>query len=254
MRDRLQKLLSRSGIGSRRGCEKLILDGRVKVNGEIVSSLPVMVDPLHDRVEIDGKLIHISPQKKIYMLMNKPKGVVCTVRDERGRKGVLDILPPGAIKERVFPVGRLDKDSQGLLLLTNDGELTKKLTHGGFGIQKVYIVEVEGHADGAVVEKMLKGIWLEEGKAKAQRVKIIKRGHERSILEVTLTEGKNRQIRRMLAKLNLPVKKLTRIKLGTLELKGVGVGRIRRIMPFELDKLKKLVNQKFSCVQVKGLI
>ncbi len=240
----MQKLLSRAGVGSRRACEKLILDGHIAVNNELVISLPVLVDPEEDRVAIDGKPVRISPEGKIYAMLNKPKGVVCTASDEHGRKTVLDLLPKGAIRERIFPVGRLDKDSQGLLLLTNDGELTKKLTHPSYGVERVYLTEVAGHVDGTIVEEMLKGVWLAEGKAKASRVKIVKRGSTRSVLEITLREGKNRQVRRMLAKLGLPVRKLTRIRMGPLTLKGIGIGRIRRLTPAEITSLKELVNQK----------
>jgi pseudouridine synthase len=243
VKERLQKLLSRAGVGSRRACEKLILDGHITVNNEPVMSLPVLVDPEIDRVSIDGKTVAVSPEGKIYAMLNKPKGVVCTASDELGRKTVLDLLPKGAIRERIFPVGRLDKDSQGLLLLTNDGELTKKLTHPSYGVERVYLTEVAGRVDGTLVENLLKGVWLAEGKAKASRVKIIKRGNARSVLEITLREGKNRQVRRMLAKLGLPVRKLTRIRMGPLVLKGIGVGRIRRLTPVEVATLKELVNK-----------
>ncbi len=244
VKERLQKVLSRAGVGSRRACEQLILDGHVTVNNEPVSSLPILIDPETDRVAIDGKSIKIAPEGKIYLMLNKPKGVVSTAKDERGRKGVLDLLPAGAIRERVFPVGRLDMESQGLLLLTNDGELTRKLTHPSFGIERVYVAEVEGHADGTIVEKLLHGVWLAEGKAKASRIKIVKRGTKRSVLEVTLREGKNRQVRRMLAKLGLPVRKLTRIRMGSLELRGIGVGRVRPLTRSELVELKQLVKEK----------
>jgi 23S rRNA pseudouridine2605 synthase len=243
VKERLQKLLSRAGIGSRRACEQLILDGHVLINGEPVNSLPVLVDPGEDRVCIDGKPVAITPERKIYVMLNKPNGVVCTARDEQGRKTVLDLLPAGAIRERVFPVGRLDKDSQGLLLLTNDGELTKKLTHPSYGVERVYQTEVAAHVDGTVVEKLLKGVWLAEGKATMSRIKIVKRGSTSSLLEITLRESKNRQVRRMFAKLGIPVRKLTRIRMGPLELKGIGVGRARRLTPAELKELKELVNE-----------
>lgn len=135
-------------------------------------------------------------------------------------------------------------DSQGLLLLTNDGDLTKKMTHPSYGVERVYLTEVAGHVDGTLVENLLKGVWLAEGKARASRVKIVKRGSKQSVLEITLRESKNRQVRRMLAKLGLPVKKLARIRMGPLILKGIGVGRARRLTPGELKELRELVNQK----------
>ncbi len=244
VKERLQKLLSRAGVGSRRACEQLILDGRISVNGEPVISLPVLVDPKEDRILLDGKAVKISPEAKIYVMLNKPKGVVCTASDEQGRTTVLDLLPEGAIRERIFPVGRLEKDSQGLLLLTNDGELTKKLTHPSYGVERVYQTEVVGRVDGTVAENLLKGVWLAEGKAKVSRVKIIKKGSTRSLLEITLRESKNRQVRRMLAKLGLPVRKLARIRMGSLVLKGIGIGRARRLTPRELTELRQLVDQK----------
>lgn len=242
VKERLQKLLSRAGICSRRACEQLVLDGRIAINGQTVTTLPVIVDPARDRVVIDDKPVTVAPEQKVYLLLNKPKGVVCTAKDERGRKTVLDIIP--AVKERVFPVGKLDKDAQGLLILTNDGELTKRMTHPSLGVERVYLAEVAGHADGSVVDRLREGVWLAEGRAKASRVKIVKRGTKQSVLEITLREGKNRQVRRMLAKLGLPVKKLTRIRMGPLVLSGVGIGRVRRLTPVEVGKLKELVSEK----------
>jgi pseudouridine synthase len=241
VKERLQKLLSRAGVGSRRACEELILEGRVKVNDTVVSSLPVMVDPESDKIFLDGRRIRISPEEKVYLMMNKPKGVLCTVKDDRGRGTIMDLFPRGSLHHRVFPVGRLDKESQGLLLLTNDGELTKKLTNPRYEIEKVYIVEIKGPVDGTVVENLHHGVWLSEGKAKASRVKIIQKGHNQSILEVTLREGRNRQIFRMFAKLGLSVKKLVRVRLGSLVLKGISVGRARRLTAGEITQLKEMV-------------
>jgi len=244
VKERLQRVLAHAGVASRRSCEQLILDGRVSINGQVVSSVPDLVDSILDRILVDGKKVNISPEEKIYLIMNKPKGVVSTASDERGRKTVLDLLPDGFVRQRVFPVGRLDKDSQGLLLLTNDGDLTKKLTHPRYGVERVYLTQVAGHVDGTIVDRLLKGVWLSEGKAKASHVKIVTRGVKQSLLEITLREGKNRQVRRMLAKLGLPVKKLIRIRMGSLILRGVGVGRARRLTFREVDQLRELVNEK----------
>jgi len=241
VKERLQKLLSRAGVGSRRACEEMILEGRISVNGIIVSSLPVMVDPEEDKVFLDGRRVRLLPEEKIYLMMNKPKGVLCTVKDDRGRGTIMDLFPPGSLRQRVFPVGRLDKESQGLLILTNDGVLTKKLTNPRYEIEKSYMVEVNGPVDGKVVEQLLHGVWLSEGKAKASRVKIVQRGHNQSILEVTLREGKNRQIFRMFAKLGLSVKKLVRVRMGSLVLKGISIGRTRRLTAGEITQLKEMV-------------
>jgi pseudouridine synthase len=241
VKERLQKLLSRAGVGSRRACEELILNGRVSVNGMVVDSMPVIIDTDRDRVMLDGEKINVAAEQKVYFLMNKPKGVLCTAKDELDRQTVINLLPREIIRERVFPVGRLDKESQGLVLLTNDGELTKKLTHARYEIERVYHAEVAGLVDGSVVEKLKAGIWLAEGQARVTRVKIIHRGFKRSIIEVTLREGKNRQVRRMLAKLGLPVKKLVHVQMGPLVLKGVGVGRTRRLTSGEISRLKASV-------------
>lgn len=242
-KDRLQKVLSQAGMGSRRSCEQFILDGRVSVNSQIVTTLPVLVDTEKDTIRLDGDKVNITPESKVYLMMNKPKDVLCTVRDDHGRRTVIDLIPPGFVRERVFPVGRLDKESQGLLLLTNDGELTKKLTHLRYGVEKVYVAEVNGLVDGKIVDQMLNGVWLSDGRAKVSRVKIVRRG-KRSILEVTLREGKNRQLYRMFAKVGFSVGRLIRIRLGSLELKGVGVGRTRRLTAVEISKLKALVSGK----------
>jgi len=242
-KERLQKVLARAGVGSRRACEKMITEGRVTVNGLVKDTMPVMVDPQNDRIEVDGQKVKLTAQKEIYVLLNKSKGVVCTVKDELGRKNILSLLPAKLIhRYRLFPVGRLDKDSQGLVLLTNDGELTRRLTHPRHSVPRVYRVTVRGSVDGKLIEKLTKGIWLAEGKARALRVKIVRRGQTNSILEITLTEGKNRQIRRMLADCKLPVKKLERIGIGTLQLKGVGEGKFRFLDKSEVKKLKAMVN------------
>ncbi len=241
---RLQKVLAEAGVASRRVCEEIILEGRVDVNGEQVNSLPIFVDPGADTIKVDGKKVKIRPLAKVYLMLNKPKGVVSTAKDDRGRRTVLHYVPAELAQVRLFPVGRLDIDSQGLILLTNDGELTKKLTHPRYGVKRVYSAEVGGHVDGKIVEQLLRGVWLAEGKAKASAVKIIHRGSGRSVLEITLHEGKNRQIRRMCAKIDLPIKKLTRICMGNLELRGIGVGKIRLLNKDEIRNLKKLVNQK----------
>ncbi len=243
--ERLQKVLARAGLGSRRTCERLIQEGRVSVNGEVRDVMPVMVDPEIDRIEVDGEKIKAATPKDMYVLLNKPKGIVCTVKDELGRQNILSLLPTKLVNQyRLFPVGRLDKDSQGLVLLTNDGELTKRLTHPRHSVPRIYRVTVNGPVDGKLIERMTKGIWLSDGKARALRVKILRRGRTNSVLEVTLTEGKNRQIRRMLAKCNLSVKKLERIGLGTLQLRGVGQGKFRFLENSEIKKLKTLVNMQ----------
>jgi len=225
------------GLASRRACEQLILDRRVSVNGEVITSIPAFVDPEADKIEVDGRRVKYQP--KVYLILNKPKGVLCTVRDPSGRKTVIDIIGQSGL--RVFPVGRLDKDSQGLVLLTNDGELTSRLTHPRYQVERVYLAEVAGSIDAEVVDRLLKGVWLAEGKARAKWAKVVRRGPQRSVIQITLTEGKNRQVRRMLAKLGLRVRKLDRVRFGPLTLTGVKPERFRPLTHAELRKLKKLV-------------
>jgi len=239
-RERLQKVLSAAGLGSRRACEQMILDGRVAVNGELVHAIPAFADPQTDRIQLDGRKLPRLNQPRVYLLVNKPAGVVSSAKDPTGRKTVLDLIEGRG--PRVYPVGRLDKDSQGLILLTNDGELTKHLTHPRHVVERVYEVEVEGAVDGTVVEKLIRGVWLAEGKARAKHVKFLRKGQNRSVMEITLTENKNRQVRRMLAKFSVPVKRVTRVRFGPIVLTGVKTGHYRPLTKRELTELKILVN------------
>ncbi len=248
---RLQKILAELGFGSRRKCEQMIREGRVAVNKEEVYDLPVLVDPERDKIEVDGVPIKIKGQKKIYLMMNKPKKILCTARDERGRKTVFDLLPFEYRRYRLYTVGRLDKDSQGLLILTNDGSITEVMTHPRYEVERVYQAEIGGKISGEHIDKLVKGVWLAEGKVRAKRVKIIQRGDKRSIIEIVLTEGKNREVRRMLAKLGLPIKKLTRIKFGPIELRGVGIGKVRPLTRYEVDKLEKFIRERINLLSGK---
>ena len=234
-RVRLQKLLSDAGICSRRRAEEMIEEGRVLVNDEVVQTLPTLVDPQHDRVIVDGNIVRA--QKNEYFLMHKPKGVVCTNRDPGGRMRAVDLLPP--LKTRLNVVGRLDVDSSGLLLLTNDGELAEQVTHPRLEMPKVYRVEVRGEVSRELVPLMLKGVHLAEGKAVASEVDIVHRSRDSSVLNITLRQGRNRQIRRMLARFKHPVKSLKRIKIGPLELRGLPIGACRRLTPRELRELRE---------------
>lgn len=232
-RIRLQKFLSDAGIASRRRAEELVLEGRVLVNGGVVEALPAFVDPARDAVIVDGAPVHV--QAPTYYLVHKPKGFVCTNRDPDGRPRAVDLLPP--IRERLFPVGRLDADSSGLLLMSNDGELALRITHPRFGIPKRYRVEVRGQVGPEIVRRMRDGVYLAEGKASATEVEVIHRGRERSVLMVTLREGRNRQVRRMLARLGHPVRDLKRVQIGPLSLKGLPLGAARRLSPPEVSAL-----------------
>jgi len=231
---RLQKVLAAAGVDSRRKCEELILDGAVRVNRKVVDKLPTFVDPQKDIIIVNGKRIRAA--RKVYFLLNKPKGVICTNRDPQGRKKAIDLVHTN---ERIFCVGRLDVDTTGLIILTNDSELTNKLTHPRYVLAKTYVVRVKGEIAGGQIEKLKKGVWLAEGKTSGAAVKILRRRHTESLIEITIRQGLNRQVRRMLAKIGLPVKSLARTKIGRLAVRGLGVGKSRPLTNAEVAYLKK---------------
>ena len=236
---RLNKYLAAAGIGSRRKVEEYILSRRVKVNGEVVTDLGRTVEPGRDEVLLDEEPVII--QDKVYLVLNKPEGVITSARDEFGRPTVFDLLPP--MKARVFPVGRLDADTSGLLLLTNDGDLAFKLTHPSWEVEKTYRVVVKGKIEGEAVRKLESGIWLAEGKTKPAKVRVIKAERERSVCEITITEGFNRQVRRMFAKVDLKVKHLVRRRVGPIELGELPIGKVRLLAPDEVEALRRSVRK-----------
>ena len=232
---RLQKVLAKAGIDSRRNCEELILGGAVNVNGKVVNKLPAFVDPEKDSITVSGR--EIRPERKVYFLLNKPKGVICTNKDPERRKKAIDLIPAS---ERIFCVGRLDADTTGIIILTNDSELANRLTHPKYELPKTYIVEIKGRIETEQAEKLKKGIWLAEGKTGRSSVKILKQGNHKSLIEITIRQGLNRQIRRMLARVGLPVKSLKRTRIGKIDSKGLGVGRFRTLTRAEITSLKKV--------------
>lgn len=231
---RLQKILAAAGVDSRRKCEELILDGAVRVNGTIIDELPAFADAETDKILVNNKRIRVAG--KVYYLLNKPKGTICTNSDPEGRKIAIDIIKA---KHRIFCVGRLDIDTSGLIILTNDSELTNKLTHPKYELPKTYVAEIKGPVTGEAVEKLKKGVWLAGGKTGRSSVKILKRGHNVSSLEITIRQGLNRQIRRMLAKVGFSVKSLRRIKIGKLNARGIGIGKFRQLTKAEVTYLQK---------------
>ena len=232
---RLQKVLAAAGIDSRRKCEELILEGAVRVNRKVVDTLPAFVDAETDVITVNGRKILTA--NKVYFLLNKPKGVICTNSDPQGRRRAIDIVKS---RERIFCVGRLDIDTTGLIILTNDSELTNKLTHPRYGLPKTYAVRVKGMIDGPAIEKLKKGIWLAEGKTSRAAVKVLKRSHRESSIEIIIKQGINRQIRRMLAKVGLNVKSLRRSKIGKIGDRGIGVGKFRSLTKAEIEYLNKV--------------
>nr|WP_245628478.1 pseudouridine synthase [Fervidicola ferrireducens] len=234
---RLQKFLAMAGIASRRACETLILDGRVQVNGKIVKELGIKVDPDVDEVRVDGEICRIK-MKPVYIIMNKPKGVLTTVKDPFGRPTIIDLL--AGVKERVFPVGRLDKDTEGLLIITNDGELSYKLTHPKHQIDKTYIAKVMGVPDEKDIRRLRKGIFLEDGKTAPAKVRILKKGKNFAVLEIIIHEGRKRQVRRMCEAIGHPVLSLRRTRIGNLTLRGLAPGGWRYMTEEEVNYLKSL--------------
>jgi pseudouridine synthase len=231
---RLQKVLAAAGVDSRRKCEELILEGAVRVNRKVVDRLPAFVDAEKDVITVDGR--RIAAVRKVYFLLNKPKRVICTNTDPQGRKKAIDLVPAA---ERIFCIGRLDVDTSGLIILTNDSELANRLTHPRYGLPKTYVVRVKGQIGGDTAEKLKAGVWLAEGRTGRASVKILKRGHEESLMEITVRQGLSQDIRRTLARVGLRVKSLKRTQIGKLTALGLGVGQFRRLSEAEVRHLKK---------------
>ncbi|MGD0140244.1 MAG: pseudouridine synthase [Tepidisphaeraceae bacterium] len=253
---RIQKVLASAGVASRRNVERMIREGRVTLNGKVVTELPILVDPEVDRVQVDGEPVAISPDRggpRIYILLNKPKHVYSTNVAQGEQTLAIDLLPPN-LPGRVFPVGRLDADSKGLLLLTNDGEMTNRLTHPRYGVPKTYRAVVDGYIDPRRMQALSKTVWLSDGvstsgpKAKIKPVhshlKIVTRSRDMTVLDITIREGRSRQIRRILTKFGHKVRDLTRIAMGPLTLQGLSPGQFRHLTNRELSQLRALAQQK----------
>ena len=259
MKQRVQKVLAAAGVASRRNVEQMVREGRVAVNGQVMTRLPILVDPQSDQISIDGETIGIAPPRgskrsrefssdgpspRIYLVMNKPRGVYSTNVAQGAQKRAIDLLPSD-FPARVYPVGRLDADSKGLLLLTNDGELTNRLTHPRYGVPKTYRAVVDGFVHPRTVQELEKGIWLadksgEGFKTGRSHIHIARRSRDKSVLEITIREGRNRQVRRMLARLGHKVRDLTRIRMGPLTLHGLAPGQFRPLTRREIEQLRKI--------------
>lgn len=241
MEQRLQKILASQGVASRRKAEEIILEGRVTVNGE-VATIGMKADPETDYIKLDGKLIVRPMQKgihKVYLMFYKPPGVVTTMSDPEGRPAIKDYLKE--VKYRLFPVGRLDYDSEGLLLLTNDGEFGNAVLHPSHQIPKTYLVKVKGLIDEEMLEKLRHGIRLEDGVTLPAKAKQIRRSENNSWIEITIYEGKKRQVRRMLEEVRHPVIKLKRTGINGLKLLGLKPGEMRHLTPDELRIMRRQI-------------
>lgn len=237
--ERLQKVIAASGIASRRKAEEMIRQGRVKVNGQTVKEMGVKVST-QDRIEVDGH--EINKEEKVYFLLNKPKRTICSVSDDKERDTVVDIID---CKERIFPVGRLDYETTGLLLLTNDGEFANGLMHPRNHIRKTYAVAVKGVLTDGMCALLEKGIELEDGKTLPAEVFVLQRSEKKNktVLQITIQEGRNRQVRRMMEFFNCEVTRLNRIQYAFLDLGNLRQGQYRKLRMFEVRKLMSIVNK-----------
>ncbi|MEK7307010.1 MAG: pseudouridine synthase [Nitrospirota bacterium] len=235
--DRLQKIIANAGIASRRRAEALIMAGRVTVNGAVITKLGTKADGEKDHIKVDGKLIH-RKERDVYLILNKPKGYITTLDDPQGRPAVTDLLR--GVKGRVYPVGRLDYNSEGLIFFTNDGNLAHRLTHPSRGVRKTYLVKVDGQLTDEEMTEIKNGVKLEDGLTAPASIRKIRRTDENSWVEMTIHEGRKRQIRRMFERIGHPVMKLKRIRMGSLELGDLPSGSYRFLTIDELRSLKRI--------------
>jgi 23S rRNA pseudouridine2605 synthase len=239
-RQRLQKILAAAGYGSRRACEEIIRQGRVQVNGRVVTEMGTKVDSHRDEIRVDGAPLS-SPEEKVYLILHKPPGYISTAHDPWGRPTVLDLVPH---RSRLYPVGRLDAESEGLLLLTNDGQLTHRLTHPRYEHEKEYLVLVDGHPSKTVLSQLRRGVNLEEGRtapaqvSRASRKERLETQPGATWLRMVVHEGRKRQIRRMCAAVGHPVQRLIRVRMGTIELGNLPPGGYRPLSAKEVRRLR----------------
>ncbi len=238
-KERLQKVMASCGVASRRKCEEYIAAGRVRVNGSVVTELGTKVSK-RDRIELDGK--ELMKQQLVYYVLYKPTGYLTAVTDKLGRRVVMDLIDSETKKTRIFPIGRLDYDTSGVLLLTNDGDLSYRLTRSAKEIEKVYQVRVNGIIDQPAVTKLIKGVMIDGKMTKRAKVEILDIDKENSstLLKLTITEGRNRQVRKMCEAVGYEVKKLKRVSFGGVTLDGLGVGEYRELKPHEVKVLYSL--------------
>ncbi len=238
-KERLQKVMASCGVASRRKCEEYITAGRVRVNGNIVTELGTKVSK-KDKIEVDGK--ELIKQELVYYVLYKPTGYLTAVTDQLGRRVVMDLIDPETKKTRIFPIGRLDYDTSGVLLLTNDGDLSYRLTRSAKEIEKVYQVRVNGIIDQTAVTKLIKGVMIDGKMTKRAKVEVldIDKINSSSLLMLTITEGRNRQVRKMCESVGYEVKKLKRVSFGGVTLDGLSVGEYRELKPHEVKVLYSL--------------
>jgi 23S rRNA pseudouridine2605 synthase len=232
---RIQKVLAEAGLASRRAAEALILQGRVEVNGRIVNRLPCLVDVQVDRIRVDGQMVAKPPVRKTYVLLNKPKGVVCARSDKYARPGVHDLVPP--LDGQTYYVGGLDVDSTGLVLLTNDGALADRLNHPRYGVPRTYVVEVDGRLEGPAVDKIASGVFIDGRRAAPRRVRVLRRDDRRTLLEIQLVESAGREVRPILIRLGHRSRRLKRTAIGPISDQGLKIGHFRLLRRREIAAL-----------------
>jgi 23S rRNA pseudouridine2605 synthase len=236
--ERIQKILAKAGIASRREAERMVVEGKVTVNGKVVDTLGSKADALVDHIKVNGRRL-TGFEPKVTLLLNKPRGYLSTVKDPKERPTVMDLL--GRVKWRIYPVGRLDFDAEGLLLLTNDGDLAHILSHPRFSISRTYLVKVGGVPDERKLIRLKRGVVLEDGEARVVSFSILRRGEKNSWIRVVVTEGRNRLVKRMFSAIRHPVLKLKRVEFGPIKLGELPIGQFRYLTSEEMESLKKLI-------------
>jgi pseudouridine synthase len=235
--ERIQKVLARVGIASRRKAEEMVMEGRVTVNGEVVRELGFRVDPSKDHIKVDGKRIP-DVEPKVTLLLNKPRGYLSSVEDPKGRPTVRDLIK--GVKWRLYPVGRLDFDAEGLLLLSNDGDLAYRLSHPRFEVPRTYQVKVRGVPEEKTLSRLQKGVSLEDGKARVRSYRLLLSREKNSWVEVVVTEGRNHLVKRMFSAIGHPVLKLKRVAFGPIQLGNLPLGEFRYLTPNEMERLRAI--------------
>jgi 23S rRNA pseudouridine2605 synthase len=235
--ERLQKVLAAAGFGSRRKCEELITTGRVEIDRQVVTQLGTRVETGKQQIRVDGETLNLG--RRVYFAVNKPRGVVSTNADPAGRPRVIDLVPPQA--NRCFTIGRLDLGSEGLILVTNDGDMANRLTHPRYGVPKTYLVQVAGKPELEVIEKLKRGVHLAEGYVKCEDIHVKSQHKESTWLEIVLKEGMNREIRRLMARVGHKVMRLVRISVGPIKLGKLAPGAVRPLAPHEVEELRAMM-------------
>ncbi|KAF5063775.1 pseudouridine synthase [Anaerotignum sp.] len=238
MEERLQKFLAEAGVASRRKAEELIAAGKIKVNGKVVTELGTKIDPKKDEVLYLDKEVSKKEVEMVYIMLHKPEGYVTTAKEQFGRPGVMDLVRD--VKERIFPVGRLDYDTSGLLLLTNDGDLTYKLTHPKHDVDKTYIAKLYGTPDDMDLQKFRRGVVIDGKQTKPAKMQILEKGERQSTVEIIIHEGRNRQVRKMCEVIKHPIAQLKRVATGELTMGDLPKGKYRHLTPKEIKYLKSL--------------